>query len=95
MYPILYEIKTTISKNEILINPLKWSILNIKKNNNSTIINKMIINGEEVNLNVLSNSSNFRVVIEVWTWDDEINDYIFGLNTKKCYGSWNQIWFNL
>ena len=94
-YLPIYEFRRILLHNETYIYPLEWSILKVIDNNNSIIIKNIIINEEIVEANAISINGNFRFVIELWMWDTNTRDFIFGWRDNYIYGPWNQIWFNI
>ena len=94
-YLPIYEYGRILLHNETWIYPFEWSVLKVIENNNSIIIKNIVINDEIVEANAVSITGNFRLVIELWMWNTNTRDFIFGWSTESIYGPWNQIWFNV
>jgi hypothetical protein len=94
----VYEIKQMIENNSTLVVPLEWSITDVGKVANNTIIERLNINGNDIeNLHLASPSGkNFRFIVELWNYDPNTNDFTYvwsdGQNNRSV---WSQIWFNL
>jgi hypothetical protein len=94
----VYEIKQMIENNSTFVVPLKWSITDVRKVANSTIIERLNINSNDIeNLHVASpTGKNFRFIVELWRYDTNTKDFTYiwsdGQNKR---GVWSQIWFNL
>jgi hypothetical protein len=94
----VYEIKKMIENNSTLVVPLEWSITDVGKVANNTIIERLNINGNDIeNLHVTSPyGMNFRFIVELWNYDPNTKDFTYiwsdGQNNRSV---WSQIWFNL
>jgi hypothetical protein len=94
----VYEIKQMIENNSTFVVPLEWSITDARKVANSTIIERLNINSNDIeNLHVASAyGTNFRFILELWKYDPNTKDFTYvwsdGQNNR---GVWSQIWFNL
>jgi hypothetical protein len=94
----VYEIKQMIENNSTVVVPLEWSITDVGKVANNTIIERLNINGNDIeNLHLASPSGkNFRFIVELWNYDPNTNDFTYvwsdGQNNRSV---WSQIWFNL
>lgn len=95
--PTIYETRRIIRDNETWLHPFDWSLLNVSRDGDSTIIEGLMINGEPFKTNVIGkNVYNFRLVFELWTYDEKSQDLIFGWVSNESYRcAWNQIWFNV
>jgi hypothetical protein len=94
----VYERNHMLANDSTWTFPLSWTIKQIDKTGNIVIIRNIIVNGTEIDgLNVQSqNGDDFRIVVELWRYDSEINDFVFGWNTELGKRTaWNQIWFNV
>jgi uncharacterized membrane protein len=93
--PVAYEIIESLANNETIIIPLTWTINSIDTNLGFTNIQSITINGEIKQVNVWdANGNNFRIIIELWTFDKRLEKIDFGWQSeegKKC--AWTQIWF--
>jgi hypothetical protein len=87
-----------IENNYTLVVPFEWSITDVTKVANNTIIERLNINGNDTeNLHVASPyGMNFRFILELWKYDSNTKDFTYvwsdGQNKR---GVWSQIWFNL
>jgi hypothetical protein len=96
--PQVFEINQLIANNSTIALPLQWSVTDFVEDDNATIIRGLRINGFEADgLDVRNaNGENYRIVIELWKYDPELNDFIFSWSTgAKERSVWNEIWFNL
>jgi hypothetical protein len=94
----VYEIKQMIENNSTLVVPLEWSITDVGKLANNTIIEGLNINGNDIeNLHVVSPyGMNFRFILELWKYDPNTKDFTFvWSDSQNKRGVWSQIWFNL
>jgi hypothetical protein len=95
--PVIYEIPYFIEKNETQIIPFSWEIVEVNQMVNRKDILKIEINDVSLDLNSLNmNGNNFRFIIELWVFDKDLNDFIFGWRDDgRISSSWIQIWFNI
>ena len=82
--------------NETLIFPFQWRLLNITDDGNIIAIDKIMMNEKVFQTYVEAiNEHTFRIVIELWVYEEAIGDFIFGWTSgKETRCVWNQIWFN-
>ncbi len=94
-FPIANFTKLVLS-NETWTIPLQWEIVN-DTTGSAASIQVMRVNNQTVYPNLPSVSGkNFRVEIELWTYDVEIQDFLFSFHTDHRVSSvWNQVWFNI
>lgn len=96
---VVYEIRRVVLDNETWLQPFDWSLLDVSRDGNSTAIEGLIINGEAFQANRIAHTGNipsFRLVLELWTYDEKSKEFIFGWESNgnsRC--AWNQIWFNV
>ena len=94
----LIEMRYMLPNNATWVVPLDWVIRQIVHESEYVVIKSLDINGIEIDdLNIRSvHGKNFRMIIELWRYDKEIEDFGFawssGLDNRSA---WNQIWFNL
>ena len=87
------EVRRILDEAEELVYPFEWSIK--KPEENETIVT---INSHELKpfLDV-SEEMNYRLVFELWTFDEKNNEFIFGWIAddlvRNCV--WNQLWFKI
>lgn len=95
--PVVYEIRRVLLDNEIGEEHFDWSILDVIQNNDSILVNKINIKGQPHQTDVRAyKGHNFRIVFELWVYDEIHDDFLFGWITddeSSCV--WNQIWFNV
>ena len=93
----IYEAIRLVKHNSTWTYKLSWSILEIERNGNYTIIKKMNINGKVIELNVRSiEGKNFRIVLELWRYNPDTNRFEFSWRSNiDTRSAWNQIWFNM
>ena len=94
--PMIYEVRKVLLDDEALIFPLQWSLQNITTYMNITSIDRIIMNEKVIQTYVeAKNERTFRIVIELWVYEMEQGDFIFGWTSgKETRCAWNQIWFN-
>jgi len=83
-----------VVNNETWTQPLNWSIVSTQGN---TTIHQMQVNGYTKDLSLTSSlGRNFRIVIELWSYDLESDGFIFTfIASARLSSVWNQIWFDL
>lgn len=95
--PDVYEVRGILLDNETWSHPFVWSLQNVTKVDNSTIIRGLVIDGDQIQLSVEAlNGYDFRLVLELWVYDRSSDDFVYGWTTRQepiC--AWNQIWFNV
>jgi len=62
---------------------------------NGTVVNGLIVNGEFVEVDVKSFSDGvFRIVFELWVYDQELGEFVFGWDSKgEFYSASIYMWF--
>ncbi len=93
--PIIYEENIRLEKKQSINMPLNWSIRQTTHLDNFTHINFIKINKNEIVTDIKSlDNKPFRLIVELWTYEEEYESYVFGYryNNKK-YAPWNQLWF--
>ena len=94
----ILELKHMVTKNSTWTVPFEWNIKQADREQDYVIIREVTVNGKDIsNLNVRNlNAQNFKVVLELWRYDLDANDFVFawtsGHDTRSV---WNQIWFNV
>ena len=92
--------------NETWTIPLSWSILNATETRtptallaNFTAIHSILFNGDVNSENVevqATHGYNYRIVIELWVYDETAGSYSFVWSSNGVKRSaWNQVWFNM
>ena len=80
--------------------PLSWSITNESKTptpSNTTTIESVTVNNQAVNNTNISaiGGTNFRIVIELWSYSIVTHSYIFSFLSNGVLDSvFDQVWFN-
>jgi hypothetical protein len=94
-----YETTRLLLSNDTWMFPVGWSVLNATQSANATVIHVLLFNGETLSENVeveALHGYNFRMVIELWAYDQAIGDFTFAWEANGAERSaWNQIWFNM
>ena len=92
----IYEDVHLIASNSTYLLPIEWTIkdakVEVRGNNTYSMIEKIIINDNEINTNIINvNGTDFRAIIELWRYDINTNRFEFDNNRV----TWNQIWFKI
>ena len=80
--------------------PLLWSITNETALAGTTTIHGLTVNGNHVTTDIsaipsITNSLRFRIVIELWSYDVELHNFVFSIIANGVLDSvFDQIWFN-
>lgn len=101
-FPLLQEYHAVVN-NETWNLPLQWSVTNRTSTGSSVNIHSMMINNQQVQgLGVSglvvdnNNGTNFRLVIELWSYDIPSHGFLFSYVSNKSLNSvFNQIWFTV
>jgi len=95
-YPHLYELSLSLSVDETLHIPFVWSILEADIQNDSVVIGRLIVNDQTVDVGVGAFSDvRFRLVFELWVYDQISGEYLFGWDSgKEFYSVSLYMWFN-
>ena len=93
--PEIYEIRCLALNDQKIFKPFNFSILQANFGENFTIIEKILINGVYFETNIRILNDTFKILFELWIFDEDTSDFYFNFNTpeKKCI--WNQIWVRL
>ena len=94
--PLVTEFSRFIQNNETWEFPFVWQIVNAVAVDGSVSILELRINDETFQLQSSARGGyNFRVIIELWTWDAESGALQFGWRTASEHRvAWLQVWFN-
>jgi len=89
----VYEVREILDEAGEWVHPFDWSI--IESEENETLLT---INSHEFKpFFDISEGTRHRLVFELWTFDEETNEFIFGWIAddleRDCV--WNQVWFNI
>ena len=95
--PVVYEVRRVLLNNETLMFPFSWTVLNVEQIGDFLDVRSLSVNGEAIDTySVALHGLNYRVVLELWVYDEDLGDFRFGWvygDEMRC--AWNQIWFNL
>lgn len=94
--PAFIEVRRVLANNETILLPFSWSIEGAQVIGDSTIIRRLSAMGETYETYAVAREGhNFRVVIELWIYDERTGDFDFGWSHGgESHGPWVQIWFN-
>lgn len=95
---LITEFKRFILNNETWEFPFTWQITNASAVGGSIYISRFQINGQTFQLQGSSalGGYNFRLIIELWTWDIESATFQFGWQaSNERRVAWLQVWFNM
>lgn len=82
------ELSFFLSRNETLIVPFSWSISEIVLEDDSIMLNRLTYNDQTVRVDVSTLSSSFfRMVFELWVYDQFSQEYQFGWNSAEGFSS--------
>jgi len=96
--PVICEFTRFLANNETWEIPVVWQITNASTVGGSTRILQMHINNSTYTLQDVSarNGYNFRVIIELYSWDDQAGSFQFGwFAGTEHRTAWLQVWFNV
>lgn len=96
-YPHILEVPVHLDVDETLILPLFWSVSGILHEENLIVINELTINNETIGVSLPSFTSNrFRIVFELWVYNQSSQEYEFGWESgKNTYSASLSMWYNL
>ncbi len=93
----LFRASRAILGNETWKMPLQWSIVDHTQGG-VVVMQRMQVNNQTASgINVSANSGmNFRIVIELWTYDLQTHNFIFSFQSNGILRSvWSQLWFDV
>jgi hypothetical protein len=87
----------SLSANETVLVPLSWSIMEAEAQNGSTLIKRLMVNEQPVDVDVSASvNSSFRMVFELWVYDQSSHEYRFGWGSGEEFSSASiYMWFGL
>ena len=96
-YPVLFELPLSLSIDETLLIPFSWSILEADLQNESVLIKRLEVNNQTVHVDVGAFSDlRFRLVFELWVYDQSLGEYLFGWDSGKGFYSISlYMWFSV
>ena len=95
---LVTEFSRFIQDNETWEIPFFWQIVNADTLRGSTRILEMQINNETYQVPGLTalDGHNFRVILELWTWETQSETLQFGWSSgNERRVAWVQVWFNM
>lgn len=95
--PVAFESTLVLGENETRLMPYTWRVSGASRSGGSIVLSELVINGSRVSLDVSSGDGRgFRMVLELWTYDEASEGFRFGWESKgEYYCVWNQVWFNV
>lgn len=96
--PLIAEFGRFIQDNETWEISFFWQIMNADALGGSTHIREMQINNETYQVPSLTaaGGNNFRVILELWTWEPQSETLQFGWSSgNEQRVAWVQVWFNM
>ncbi len=96
-YPALFELPLSLSIDETLLIPFSWSILEADLQNESALIRRLMVNNQTFDVHVGAFSDlRFRLVFELWIYDQSSGEYLFSWDSgKEFYSVSLYMWFNV
>jgi len=93
----LYEFTRVLLDNETWSIPFIWNIQNITQRGPMSMLSGLLVNQIPFNgeLAMAVSGFNYRLVFELWFYDQTKNDLAFSWREDDSYRSvWTQVWFN-
>ena len=96
-YASIDEFPVFLHVNGTQLIPFSWSILDAVSQNDSIVINSLLINGQTVNVNPsVASTSSFCMVFELWVYNQSSQEYSFGWDSGNGIHSASvTMWFNM
>jgi len=94
-FPYFMELPVSLSVDETLLIPVSWSVVEASSQEGNVTISGLSVNNQTFNMSVLS-SNRFRMVFELWVYDQSSQQYKFGWDSGKgFYSASLYMWFSL
>jgi hypothetical protein len=95
-YPVLVEVPVSLGVDETTLVPFVWEISEADFLNDSVIVNGLLINNVPVDVNASALvGSRFRLVFELWVYNQSLSDYRFFWTSKgELYSASIYMWFS-
>jgi len=91
-----YEIPVSLSEDESSMIPFIWTVSKAQHQGRFEHIEGLIINDKTVNVDVMSSDSSFRIVFELWAYNESTGKYVFSWNSgKELYSTSVFMWFKM
>jgi len=96
-FAFFVEFPLSLSVDETLFVPFSWSISEAVSQNGSIVIKRLMVNNQTVEVNVPAFSDHsFRMVFELWVYDQSSREYNFGWESEKEFYSVSlYMWFRV
>jgi len=96
-YPVLAEFPVHLDVDEVLLLPFSWSVSDLFYSEDLVAIDRLVINDVALDAGVSSIAGKgFRMVFELWVYDQGSQQYEFGWDSEKGYCSASlNMWFNM
>jgi len=92
--PVFLEYPLTLLKDETIIIPFSWNIARAEPQN-GTLIKGLIVNDNLIDVSIRDSNYRFRIVFELWVYDETSDLYQFGWYSKdEFYSASIYMWFN-
>ena len=87
----------SLDVDDVQLIPFSWSILDAVSQNGSIVIKRLMVNDQTVDVDVSTDSNSlFRMVFEIWVYDQSTQEYTFEWDSGKNYSSASlYAWFNV
>lgn len=95
--PEIYEFARVLVDNETWSIPFVWAAMNVTSTKRYTIITSLQIDGTRLvgNLAEATGGTNYRLVFELWFYDQATSGLAFSWSTRGAsYSVWTQLWFS-
>lgn len=95
--PALVEFDRVLTENETWTTPFIWEISRINQADGATKVTELTVNGRVVSVPLAeaADGLNFRLVFELWYYDETSNSLAFSWQSSAgIRTSWVQVWFN-
>lgn len=94
--PVIYTFESLVPEGGKVEFPFIWRIVEIIQRSDSINI---VLNVNDINVNSTSvtapRGKNFRIVFELWTFDEVRQEFIYGWSEGNGGVAWTQMWFNV
>ena len=78
------ELPLSLSINETILVPFTWSIPEVLIQTDSVVIKRLMVNNQIYDVDIMTFSDSFfRMVFELWVYDDSSQEYEFGWNLEE------------
>lgn len=81
------EFPSSLSVNETTLLPFSWSILEADSQEDSSRMQRIFVNDQEIEVDISDSYNFFRMVFELWVYDSSLQEYRFGWESEKGLSS--------